>query len=439
MGMRIRRHATAISDAPAGEGAGELASVVSWYTFMVQKLGATSEEARGLMERVISAIELNPPRAAKFPELFVSLDAQWRHFGQKRKLLDEWLTKMARDPLDWPRRLPLRGSRVGDQILAALRTGPKTDVQIVRAFPKSAKMTVTKLNPTLGLAMKAGKIMRVGHGKYALPESGLTAYISPNRLLVELVIGAPDYPPAEDALVAAMRVRGHTDDGTYHSLKWLRENGVIAPRRDGRVRLSAASLAKRKRGEELRDGRNAVLWAPPLVVPTEAATWESRLIEASRGGRPGPGNAVNLHPDRPRVDPAKRAAEVSRLAALTEKEYAAEREVVAKAWGLDDVGMLDLMVVPAREQGSAVPPQAVPRTEHRAMKLAAQENCVQRYIELIQANPNGAAEPRADLEKKMMGEFKLTRKEARDCRAKAINRYASIPGNSCKWGKSGRR
>jgi hypothetical protein len=232
MGMTIRRPATAISDAPAGEGAGELASVVSWYTFMVEKLGATSDKACVLMEMVISAIELNPPRAAKFPELFVCLDAQWRHFGQKRKLLDEWLKKMGRDPLDWPRRLPLRGSRVGDQILKALRTGRKTDVQIVRAFPKSARMTLTKLSPTLGLAIKAGKIMRVGWGKYALPESGLAAYISPNRLLVELVIGAPDYPPAEDALVAAMRVSGHTDDGTYHSLAWLRENGVFAPRRD---------------------------------------------------------------------------------------------------------------------------------------------------------------------------------------------------------------
>jgi hypothetical protein len=438
MGMTIRRPATAISDAPAGEGAGELASVVSWYTFMVEKLGATSDKACVLMEMVISAIELNPPRAAKFPELFVCLDAQWRHFGQKRKLLDEWLKKMGRDPLDWPRRLPLRGSRVGDQILTALRTGPKTDAQIVRAFPKSAKMTLTKLNPTLGLAIKAGKIMRVGWGKYALPESGLAAYISPNRLLVELVIGAPDYPPAEDALVAAMRVRGHTDDGTYHSLAWLRENGVFAPRRDGRVRLSAASLAKRERGEELRDGRGAVLWAPPLVVPAEVATWESRLIDVSRGGTPGPGNAVNLRPDRPRVDPAKRAAEVSRLAALTEKEYAAEREVVAKDWGLDDVGMLDLMVVPAREQGNAVPPQAViPRAERRARKLAAQENCVQRYIELIQAHPGGAPEPRAVLEKKMMKDFDVGRDDARKARAEAIRRKRrSLPRNS-KWDQPG--
>ena len=224
MGMTIR-----------GEGAGELASVASWYTFMVEKLGVTSKEASILIENVISAIELNSPRAAKFPELFVCLDAQWRHFGQKRKLLDEWLTKMARDPLYWPLRLPVRGSRVGDQILKALRTGRKTDVQIVRAFPKSAKMTLTKLSPTLGLAIKAGKIIRVSWGEYALPESGLAAYISPSRLLVELVIGAPDYPPAEDALVAAMRVRGYTDDGTYHSLKWLRESGVLAPRRQERA------------------------------------------------------------------------------------------------------------------------------------------------------------------------------------------------------------
>ena len=47
MGMTIRRPATAISDAPAGEGAGELASVVSWYTFMVEKLGAAGAMLQG--------------------------------------------------------------------------------------------------------------------------------------------------------------------------------------------------------------------------------------------------------------------------------------------------------------------------------------------------------------------------------------------------------
>jgi hypothetical protein len=40
-------------------------------------------------------------------------------------------------------------------------------------------MTLKKLAPTLGLAIKAGKVMRVGWGEYALTESGLTPYIPP--------------------------------------------------------------------------------------------------------------------------------------------------------------------------------------------------------------------------------------------------------------------
>jgi hypothetical protein len=197
--------------------------------------------------------------------------------------------------------------------------------------------------------------------------------------------------------------------------------------------------AKRERGEEIRDGRGAVLWAPPLVVPTEVAEWESRLLHVSRDGTTNPGAAVTLRPDRPRVDPAKRAAEVSRLAALPEKEYAAEREIVAKNWGLDDVGMIDLMVLPARKHRDAVPPQAVTgRAERKAMKLTAQENCVQAYIELIKDSPGGAPEPRAVLEKKMMDEFKVKRDEARYCRAKAIKGYNSLhPDNPCAWAEPG--
>jgi hypothetical protein len=84
-------------------------------------------------------------------------------------------------------------------------------------------------------------------------------------------------------------------------------------------------------------------------------------------------------------------------------------------------------------------PAVMSRAERKAMREASLKNCEERYFQLIQAQPDGAAEPRADLEKKMMREFKVTRKQARDCRAKAINRYAFVPGNSCKWGESGRR
>jgi hypothetical protein len=79
------------------------------------------------------------------------------------------------------------------------------------------------------------------------------------------------------------------------------------------------------------------------------------------------------------------------------------------------------------------------RAERKAMKEAALKSCEERYFQLIRAAPDRAPEPRVELEKRMMGEFNVTRKEARDCRAKAINRYSSIPGNSCRWGESGRR
>jgi hypothetical protein len=88
---------------------------------------------------------------------------------------------------------------------------------------------------------------------------------------------------------------------------------------------------------------------------------------------------------------------------------------------------------------TVAPPAVMSRAQRKTMREASLKKCEERYFQLIQSAPNGTAEPRANLEKKMMGEFKVTRREARDCRAKAINRYASVPGNSCKWGKPGRR
>ena len=110
------------------------------------------------------------------------------------------------------------------------------------------------------------------------------------------------------------------------------------------------------------------------------------MLNASRGGTPDPGQVANSpFPDRPRVDPVKRAVEVRRL------------------------------------------------------RNAAQENCLQAYMKLLEANPDRAPEPRAILEKKMMEEFKVARDEARYCRAKAIQRYNSLHlKNPCKWGNAGR-
>ena len=69
----------------------------------------------------------------------------------------------------------------------------------------------------------------------------------------------------------------------------------------------------------------------------------------------------------------------------------------------------------------------------KAIKKAALENCVARYIELIRANPDGAPEPREVLARKMMNEFRVTWHEARDCRRQALKRT----GDS-KWLRHGR-
>jgi hypothetical protein len=82
----------------------------------------------------------------------------------------------------------------------------------------------------------------------------------------------------------------------------------------------------------------------------------------------------------------------------------------------------------------AVPqPVVMRRAEHRAIKKAALEKCVQRYIELIQAYPDGAPEPREVLAQKMMNDFGVTWHEARDSRAEAIKRTGNL-----NWGRQGR-
>jgi hypothetical protein len=73
------------------------------------------------------------------------------------------------------------------------------------------------------------------------------------------------------------------------------------------------------------------------------------------------------------------------------------------------------------------------RAERRAIKKAALENCVQRYIELIQAYPDGAPEPREVLARKMMDDFRVTLREARDCRGEAIKRTGNL-----NWPRHGR-
>src|SRR5262249_21348632 len=79
----------------------------------------------------------------------------------------------------------------------------------------------------------------------------------------------------------------------------------------------------------------------------------------------------------------------------------------------------------------------IPRAERKAMKLAAQEKCVQAYMKLMETSPDGAREGRATLEKKMMKDFGVLRDDARKARKEAIKRMRqSLPPDS-KWDQPG--
>jgi hypothetical protein len=76
------------------------------------------------------------------------------------------------------------------------------------------------------------------------------------------------------------------------------------------------------------------------------------------------------------------------------------------------------------------------RADRKAMKEASLKDAEERYFKLIEAQPDKAPEARRVLEKKMTDDFKVTRDEARYCRAKAIKRYNSLhPDNPCKWAR----
>jgi hypothetical protein len=173
----------------------------------------------------------------------------------------------------------------------------------------------------------------------------------------------------------------------------------------------------------------------------------------ARAGGPivDPSAFTALRPERLPLEDAEVEAEIERLKGLPRAEYEAQREPAASRLGVR-LSVLDrLRSDGAKEEvGRAVPQQAtavtelppptvVLRAERKAKREASLKNAEERYFQLIEAQPERAPEARAVLEKTMMDEFKVTRDDARYCRAKAIKRYSSLhPDNPCKWDEPGR-
>jgi hypothetical protein len=214
----------------------------------------------------------------------------------------------------------------------------------------------------------------------------------------------------------------------------LRKRGLFAPATgNGFVVASAESVATLQRSP-IFDGRGGIFFAPQKgAAPLDRAIFTA------------------LRAERLPLEDAEVEAEIERLKALPQAEYDAQREPAASRLGMR-LSVLDRLrsdgakeevggAIPQQAAGvAAVPPPAVmSRAERKAMREASLKNAEERYFQLIEAQPEKAPEARAVLKKKMMDDFKVTRDEARCCRAKAIERYGSLhPDNPCKWGAAGR-
>jgi hypothetical protein len=363
--------------------------------------------------------------------LFVHVDKTTRSAQEKFDKLRQWTKKMRSDPRFWPplfeRERPV--SVLIKKIVDEARR-PVTRRDVERQFRKYRTVPSTGLGQELKELANRGEIDRLKLGVYWHRGTASAAYESDIQRMYRLVYSAPDHRLREAELAVIL---GLSRADTASRVSQLRKRGLFAPATgNGVVVVSAESLATLQRGP-IFDGRGGI------------------FFEVERAASPDGTVFTALRPERLPLEDAEVQAEIDRLKALPPAEYDVEREPASSRLGIR-LSVLDRFrsdgakeeVGTAIPQGAAavtaVPPQAVmSRADRKAMREASLKSAEERYFRLIEAQPDRAPEAKSVLEKKMMDDFKVTRDEARYCRAKAIKRYSSLhPDNPCKWGEAGR-
>jgi hypothetical protein len=353
--------------------------------------------------------------------------------GQKIVKLKNETARMAGDPLRRPKLRPGHPAELARAALAAVERATdqvlsveKIHIALRRVKPKIRQTSTYALVKRM---TDCGRLERVDAGMYGLPGRSRKPYEPRTLQLLRLVYTAPDHGMGTRQALAVLDWSPKLLSATASELcsrNLLKsEKGVLIVSREIVDRLA--------RGEGVP------------IAP-------GKVFYARAGGPPVDHSAFTaLHPERLPLEDAEVEAEIERLKALPRAQYEVQREPAASRLGVR-LSVLDrLRSDGAKEQGgtavpqraaavTAVPPPAVmSRADRKAMKEASLKNAEERYFKLIEAQPDRAPEARRVLEKKMMDDFKVTRDEARYCRAKAIKRYNSRhPDNPCKWGKAGR-
>jgi hypothetical protein len=372
-------------------------------------------------------------RLGLLEDFVLGLDAQLCSNFQKINKLKKETVRMAGDPLRRPNLRPGHPAELARTALAAVERA-KDQVLTVEKIHTALRRVKPKIRLTSTYAVvkrmtDCGWLERVDAGVYGLPGRMRKPYEPRTLQLLRRVYTAPDHEMGTRQAEAALD----------WSSKLLSATASELSSRNLLKYEKSVFLVPREIVEKLARGEGVPI-APGKVFYARAGgpTVDQSAFKALRA-------------ERLPLEDAEVEAEIERLKALPRAEYEAQREPAASRLGVrlsvldrlrsDDAKEEVVRAIP-RQAGAvtAVPPAAVmSRAERKAIREASRKNAEERYFQLIQAQPDKAPEGRAALEQKMMEEFKVTRDEARYCRAKAIKRYSSLhPDNPCKWGEAGR-
>jgi hypothetical protein len=264
--------ATEISEAiPAfSTNQSSLAELAGLPMMMLQKWGLTRDETRDEVNRIFAAAR---HRAASLTELFLKMEGR-SYWDVRRKLA--WLRaeadKMAKHPMYWPVFKKLRcGTGQGEAVVidaigAIQAAGRHATVAKLMEYTGKTRPSITAITIS---GIRAGTIIRLKPGIFALPQEGVAAHVRPCKLILSVLIPAPSGSESIRKLLADTGLPRHS---LNKAISNMRQWGVLAPlSRRGQVALSAASFAKIRRGKVIRDGRGSIIWGSSVAARQGAA------------------------------------------------------------------------------------------------------------------------------------------------------------------------
>jgi hypothetical protein len=259
---------SAIAIPPGQSDDPSLSAMAGLPMMLLQKWGLRPEAARDEVNRLLAAAG---NRAACLTELFLKMEGRtyWEG-GRKLAWLRAEADKMADHQAYWPvfRRVRSDAGMKLEAVIAAIRAiqagGRRATVARLMKATGRSRASITAL---MQAGIRDRRIVRSRPGVFTLLEDGSRAYVRPCKMILNVLVSAPDGCATIRKLLADTQVPRHS---VNKAIKNMRRTRVLAPlSRRGHVQLSTASLGRIRRGEVLRDGHGAIIWG--CAVAAQAA------------------------------------------------------------------------------------------------------------------------------------------------------------------------